>query len=197
MTSDDKYNKLTRKFNIELYPDNPYHAKAIQMLINAELSYNCRLAGILHDCDTYGETTPEHKEGDKKKPHYHFCLETKDAKRRSTLAKKLGIDERFIEPCEKWKGSLMYLIHYNIDKYQYSVDRLIGDSELINYICETSQKSNKYLQFNSIVNYINSCDGEILFTTLYSVCYKNGWLSALMKNQNLIINAVNQHNKKL
>lgn len=184
-----------RKFCIELYQDNPQHMRALEMLQNGKLSYIRRFVGILHDSDTYEETTTEHNEGDLKKSHYHILVDCSDAKKRTTIANKLDIDVRFIEPCEKWKGALMYLIHYNVDKYQYNTNALFGDSDLIQYICETSQKNNKYIQFNSVVQYIKNCDDVILFTDLFEVCAKNGWLSALMKNQNLFINAVNQHNK--
>ena len=192
------YAKRTRKFCIELYPDNENHVEAIDRILTEKIGYNkARWVGILHDRDTYEEETENHKEGETKKAHYHFCIELKDGKTRKTLAKHLGIEERFIEPCEKWKASLMYLIHFNVDKYQYEVGDLIGDTEFIQYIAETSQRDNKYLQFNNINNYIKNCNGEIAFTDLCEVCYKNGWLSALTKNQNLFINAVNQHNKHI
>ena len=188
--------KRTRNLSVELYPDNPKHAKALEIIQNGEIGYIKRFVGILHDCDTYEETTPEHNAGDTKKPHFHLFVELKDARTRVQFANKLDIESRFIEPLDKPKGFKMYLIHYNTDKYQYHVERLFGDRDIIQYICETANKDNKYLQFNCILEYIKK-SGFVDFVELGQTCYINGWYTALKQNQNFIINAVNQHNKSL
>ena len=191
-------NIRTRKFNLELYPDNEFHAKAIEKIINYELKGVKACLGIKHDKDTYEEDSESHIAGDTKKVHYHFCIEFENAHRRSGVAKALGLDsERFIEPCEKWKASLCYLIHLNTDKYQYDISELIGDSELISLVSEIKNGDKQGYAFYLMCDYIGNYDGFIDRAEFGKLCYKNGWYAALRANQQTINGCIYDHNKRL
>ena len=190
-------NKRTRTFCVELYPDNVLHKKAIDTILKGQFSFVRRWCGIKHDKDIYEETENGHKEGDTKKEHWHFVIECENQKTRNSLAKCLKLDtERFIEPCDKYKGALMYLIHYNTEKYQYSVDELLGSAEWISYITEHSHFENPYFEFNALCKFIDEFAGYLPFSAFGQICYKNGWARTLRHYQNFFINAVNDHNKR-
>ncbi|WP_308567763.1 Rep family protein [uncultured Eubacterium sp.] len=191
--------RYTRNFCIELYPDNDEHYKAIEKILNNEIFENTRYCGILHDCDIFLETTENHIEGELKKAHWHFVLVTKSAKTRQQIAKKLNVEHRFIEPCEKVKGSLTYLIHLNCDtKYQYDTSRLVGDIEFISFITEqvNKQKVNKNFAFKVLNDYIKNYDGYLSVTEFNDFVYSRGCVQQLKSFQFIFKNTIDEHNKK-
>lgn len=193
-------NKYTRNFCIELYPDNTEHSKAIEKIFNNELCTNYRYCGIIHDKDLFLDTNESHKEGDLKKAHYHFVISTKSAKTRFQIAKRLGIDERFVEPCEKIKGSLTYLVHLNVpDKYQYDCSRLVGDIDYIAYIVEQVNKENinKNISFKILNDFIKNYNGYLSFTEFNEYAYKCGCLQQLKTCQLFFKSAIDEHNNML
>lgn len=77
-------------------------------------------AYVLHDKDVYLDTdekkNPNHKEGEKKHPHWHIVFRSENAISTTSISKWFGIPENFIE-CPKGKGSFLdnveYLTHEN------------------------------------------------------------------------------------
>lgn len=106
-----------RKFVLILYPDDPSHVVALDMICKS-YSYAC----ILHNRDPCDEDGVEFK-----KPHYHVVIRFGNARSLSAIAKELGITENYIEPCSSLDSALLYLVHYNSDdKYQYEIDDVQG-----------------------------------------------------------------------
>lgn len=191
--------QYTRNFCIELYPDNDEHSKAIEKILNDELyPNNCRYCGIIHDSDIFLETTESHIEGEIKKLHWHFVLSTRSAKTRQQIAKKLNIEPRFIEPCEKIKGSLTYLVHLNCEnKYQYDTSKLVGDNDYIAYITEqvNKQNINKNFGFKILNDYIKNYDGCLTFSEFNEYAYMHGCLQQLRTSQLTFKCTIEEHNR--
>lgn len=126
-------NPRSRKFLIELYPDNAEHMKAYDKLNKA---YN--IVGILHNRDVYDkERKNEAGEvvnaiGELKKEHYHIILSFDNQRFLNPVAKELGIASRFVEKVGSYKTVCRYLIHLDDeDKAQYSLDELFGSPDMI------------------------------------------------------------------
>lgn len=190
--------RRTRNFCIELYPDNEEHSKAIEILLNNALFTGDRYCAIVHDMDTYEETTESHKEGELKKSHMHFVLSCLNGHTRKQVAKKLGIEFRFIEPCNDFKGALCYLVHLNTDKYQYDTSRLVGDSDYISTIIAQVNNSNvnRFYPFKLMNDYIKNYDGYLSLSVFNEFCFRNGCLKTLKSFQLQINNTITEHNKK-
>lgn len=188
--------KRTRTFCIELYPDNTEHCKAIEILLNNECYYGDRHCAIIHNKDIYTDTTENHKEGDFKKAHWHFVLICLNCHTREQIAKKLNIEIRFIEPCEKYKAALCYLVHLNTEKYQYDTDKLVGDIEFISYIRTQVNNSsvNRYLAFKLMNDYITNYNGYLKLSDFNRFCFENGCLQIFKSFQLQIIKTIEEHN---
>lgn len=130
-------NIKTRNFMLLLYPDNPVHVSAADLI---EGWHNPKrpidyISIMHHDYDIEGE---EIKEGEGK-PHYHYIVTFQNPAYQSAFAKKLGLltdlgepDVRFVQPCRNLDQSLLYLTHVQYpDKEQYSPSDLRGSPALI------------------------------------------------------------------
>ena len=139
-----------RNFRIELYEDqkkdnekglNNFDDTFFYILQNYDDSPRSQFLGIYHDKDSWSAKDYEEKQeymdsrgikvGDLKKPHYHFVVKFKEPRYRNTIAKELGIETRFILPCNDIKGAEDYCIHLNQpDKYLYDVNECFGSLKL-------------------------------------------------------------------
>lgn len=129
-------NIKTRNFMLLLYPDNPAHVKAADLIEGwnnpkRPIEY---LSIMHHDYDIEGE---EIREGEGK-PHYHYIVCFKNPVYQSALAKKLGLlndigepETQFVQPCRNLDKSLLYLTHVQYpEKEQYSPYDLRGSASL-------------------------------------------------------------------
>lgn len=137
-----------RNFCIELYPDNEQHQGIISDLKSFDSEY--KAVGILHDKDVYesGE-----KQGQLKKPHYHFVLRFPNQRYITSLAVELGMEENLIQPCESVRVSERYLLHYdNPEKYQYNKQDLVGNLivEVLKLVNDDTEESGLKLIFDWI-----------------------------------------------
>lgn len=175
-----------KAFNLVLYDEDETHKKAIDK-IKASYDY----AMICHDMDT------EEKTGEIKKEHYHVVLRFKNAKWNTALAEELGIKENYIEESRSLKRSLLYLIHYyDIDKYQYPVDKVSGPlKKLINgYIAnEDKTESEKVLE---IFEEIDQMDEYIEFSIFCKHIAKIGYWDVLRRSSGIFIKYLDLHNSK-
>lgn len=64
-------------------------------------------------------------ESNEKKEHFHVILSFENATKKETLAKKLGIQENYIDEIKSFRTICRYLIHIDDeDKFQYSLDQV-------------------------------------------------------------------------
>ena len=126
-------NFYIRNFRIEVYEDWE-NFNQVQEFINKNY---LQFIGIRHDKDVWTlQQYSEKKEycdergivaGQLKKPHWHYVIKFNNPRYRFTIAKELGINERFVLPCNNYRKAVEYLIHLNEDdKIEYSVDNCIG-----------------------------------------------------------------------
>lgn len=136
-------NSYCRKFVLELYHDWENYDNITEFIKSHYPLY----LGITHDKDIW--TVEDYLEkqkymddngikiGDTKKIHDYYVIEFANPRYRYTIAKELGIDDRFVHKVKKYRGALEYSIHLNnLDKHQYSVDETFGTLklELIKYV---------------------------------------------------------------
>lgn len=127
----------SRHFMLLLYPDNPVHVKALDVVENWNNSKRpLQYALILHrSYDMDGEEVKE----DAGKPHYHCVVSFDNPCYISALAKTLGLttdigeaDLQFIKVCHCLDKSLLYLTHTGYDdKEQYTPDDVRGTTALL------------------------------------------------------------------
>lgn len=182
-------NIRTRHFNVMLYPES--QQDVINTLIDI---YN--VAGILHDKDTYKEDSETHKAGELKKAHYHFVVRFSNARTVSAFAKELGIEERFIQPCNNFKASARYLLHLGkSDKYQYSVDDLIGDlkNDVIKLIDDNKTDEQKVKE---VIEMLENIESKISLSTFMSLCADMGYWHLVQRSNYIFVSMLKEHNSK-
>ncbi len=110
-SSEEIEEKRYRHFMILLYPEDSYFKEVLQDLKGSFKNY----AYIRH--------IPE---DDEKKEHVHLILSLDNPRTEESLAKRLGIDKRFVGHIKSLRGSCRYLVHMdNEEKYQYNLDQVI------------------------------------------------------------------------
>lgn len=151
-----------------------------------------RFIGIRHDKDewTYSDyqSRSEYMDshnihvGDLKKPHYHFVVKFENARFRDTVAKEIGMNSRFIFPCNKYQKAVEYLIHLNEDdKHLYDVSECFGTlvPDLKKFL---SKRINEEDRSNMILDIILSKEHWLLVDLLHEInnqglygTFRQGW----------------------
>lgn len=132
--SEEIEEKRYRNFMILLYPEWGSFEEILQDLKGSFKNY------------AYIKHIPE---SDEKKEHMHFILSLDNPRSEISLAKRLGIDSRFVKRMKSLRGGCRYLIHIdNEDKYQYNLEQVIVSK---------SFKSVYYKAFDDLM-----CDEEVL-----------------------------------
>lgn len=155
-----------RKFCLVLYPDDPSHAAAVDLLQSG--GYN--FAGILHDKDPVDDNAPD---GELKKPHWHIVLRFKNAVWNTAVAKELGIAENYLQSCKSLDGALCYLVHYgNDEKYQYDFETTFGSlrTRLASLLADTDESTRAL----TIYELIHNAPGFVTYTEVFEKACKAG-----------------------
>ena len=175
-------NTRSRLWNILLYPDDPTHVSALEVI---KKSFN--YVGILHDKDM------KEKSDGLKKAHYHIIIKLSQARWVTGLSSELGIDTRWFEKTGSWDRSARYLLHHGRDnKYQYSPDELFGP--LVPSVVKLLNDDDENVKVIKIIDLIDSINGEISFNFLVRLACKNGLYPELRRMGALGIRIVNEHN---
>lgn len=110
-TSEEIEEKRYRNFMILLYPEWENYKDILQDIKGSFKNY----AYIKHVA-----------EEEEKKEHLHLVLSLDNPRSETSLAKRLGIDKRFVKFVKSLRGSCRYLIHKdNEDKFQYNLDQVV------------------------------------------------------------------------
>lgn len=174
-------NTRERVWVVELWPDDPSHAHAIDSFDQ----YN--IVGILHDRDVKDD-------GSLAKPHHYRVYIFRHNKWRYALADELGITPNYIQEVQvSKKAACLYSIHYNDpDKFQYSLDDLYAGRGIVqSYISDNRTEPDKVL---SIIGYIDSQDCFVYYRPLTLWCVENGCYDALRRGGRVIEKIVKEHN---
>ncbi len=153
--------KQSRVFTCELYPDSSSYD--CDMLLRRLSYYWDKYYYILHDKDVYTEEDydkylsenkyePDWVIGQRKKPHYHVIGVNGSPCMLGRAAKKFGVPSNHVQPVQKFKNTVQYLIHLNNpNKYQYEPEEIITNDESLPTILkrkqEAEEKADMLLQF--------------------------------------------------
>lgn len=108
---EEKQSKKYRHWLILLYEDSKsYNFKDTLRILKSNKKY------------AYIKHFPESNE---KKEHFHCIISLDNATKKSTLAKKLGVQENYIDEVKNLRSICRYLIHKDDDdKYQYDIEQV-------------------------------------------------------------------------
>lgn len=120
--------KRVRSFAVELYPEWDNFEEILGNIVSMCEKY----AYITHDKDFK-------EDGTQKKTHVHVFVRNKNGATVSAYSKRLGIEQRFLQPINDEKGFLRYLTHSDDpDKHQYNRDEIHSNFDL-SYIYRTEK----------------------------------------------------------
>lgn len=124
MSKSKSTNIKSRTWLALLYPDDPTHVAALDVLTNENFNF----VGILHNKDEYIESEEVVEDQvDLKKAHYHIVMRFPNAIYLNSLASKLGIKSNYLRKSSDYNGALVYLVHHgDPTKYQYGAEELFG-----------------------------------------------------------------------
>lgn len=186
-----------RNHALLLYPDDPTHVKAVEII---QQSFDFAL--ILHDKDVYDkgdeELNPQHVAGTIKKPHWHVVLKFKDGVWRNALAKQLGIEANYIREVKKFDNALLYLIHYHdTDKAQYEAKEVKGNlaiklRELVNKM-EKGEGEKVY----ELITWLENDDTTVSVTDFAKYCALNGYWAEFRRSGAIFCKIIEEHNKSV
>lgn len=183
----------SRVMRLLLYPDNPQHNLAIMQLQSS--SYYA--VGICHNKDVYKEDSETHQAGELEKPHFHFIIKFPNPRYISGVAKALDIDERFVRTADSFKASCEYLCHFNNpEKYQYSLDDLVGQAVPEVKKLLTVKKPYE-LRLAEIYDFIQHKYGIISTADIVKFCLDTDNISALHGSGWIIRDLRDEHNAQI
>lgn len=195
-------NPRSRWFTLMLYPENKEHKEAVEKLSEIGVRY----AYILHDRDKWSkldeEEDPAKKAGEHKKEHWHIVVNTgTNARYKNSIAKALGIENRFIQSVANKDGALLYLTHENeatTEKHIYS-DSLIIDGGLKEEFLKAKKSKNKETEETRVVKLIEALESfitPITVTQFVRHCALNGMYAECRRLGNLMLRMIDEHNER-
>lgn len=158
-----------------LYDDDKTHQRAMQLI-----KENYLFLGILHDKDV-------DEKGQPKKPHFHYIIKLDTPTRNSTIARKLGIAENYVQVLISKRGARDYLTHkFNEDKYKYDESSVFGNLDLTEK--DEYEKENRFTYFSKLIfeNKIDSVGG------LIQLAINSGYYDVLKANTYLYIQLIKE-----
>lgn len=150
---------------------------------------------------------------DESKEHRHCIFHLKSAMTISALSKRIGIPERFIQPCKKGddlqdiNALKKYLIHADTKskregKSAYPIESIVGPDEkdcreyVVKYLKNNqSKKHEDDKDILRIIEFIESMDSEITTKELTRWCCMNGLYSVQRRAGYIVRDILIEHNK--
>jgi len=198
--SEKKNSKFyNRNFLLLLYPDNEQHINALNTVIRLYSDY----AFILHNKDEFLENQDiECVEIDElldshilKKEHYHVVIKFQNARYRSSVAKELEIEERFVRTANL-DASLLYLIHFDDeDKFQYSVDDVQGTLKLRLQKLIANRGKDEDTKVLDLLDHIDATTTTISISYFSRYCASNGMWDVYRRGASIFNACIFEHNQ--
>lgn len=204
MAGKEKKVKIPRfvAFTTLTYPENPDWDK--HFLLCDEIGYP--YAYCIHDRDLTGELDkPEEWKPDK--PHCQSIIRVPNGMTVSAIAKKLHIDERWVQGLSSYRSFCCYLNHSDSDslhdprKVCYPTENIVGSlSEVVIKEIEAhvtrNQARSKEDDVNilAILDFIEQFDYLPMSTLVRWAC-ESGYYSTLRRASGIIRDCVNEHNR--
>lgn len=172
---------------VELYLDTPQWQSSYDKLVNMD-----DVAYIHHDKD------------EEKKEHVHAIIRTRNPTWSTSICKQLGIEDRFIEQCNKLDSAFRYLIHATENaknKYQYDESEVIFTSKKMQrdflQALDTTVELNETEKVLGILDLLDSYDKHISYTEFIKLACENGYYDALRRANYLMTKIVDEHNTRI
>lgn len=170
-----------------LYDDSEnlnFNDKIITIAQNYDFVY------IKHDKDT--DTN-----GNLIKVHYHIILKFNNYKWLKSLSDELNIPMNYFEKINSLNNMLVYLIHYNnADKYQYSVNEVLGTSSLKIKLnkCISNIENTEEDKISIILDFIYSYPKPLSYRALVSFVLNKGLWAEFRRSASIIFKLLDEHN---
>ena len=188
-------------FGLLLYPDNPTHEKAVDMLMRLAPVWEWKFFLILHDKDLLdgSESEQEGMEENKgtpglKKAHWHVVVVSGDRKSPGTIAIQLGIEKRFVQGLSSIRGMLRYLIHTDFpDKHQYDPAEVICNDDYSKYLGSqsiTRTWADQLGEFLEMFENMAGRGGRLTFTAVLSEARKHGLARWVATNHQMVTKVI-------
>lgn len=179
----------SRLYVAVLYPEDPTHVACIEKL-NTN-GYN--FAAILHDKDVYEDGD---QKGEVKKAHWHIIIRFKNAVWSTAVAKELGIEHNYLEPCRDADAALLYLVHYGKEeKFQYEYEEVFGPMKikLATLLADTDEGTRAL----NVIEIIENSPGPIGYTELIRKAVAAGVYGDLIRMGSFATGAMREHNYEI
>ena len=169
----------SRTWMILTYEDNNQFDNVISALDELDFNY----AGRSHD-----------KEG---KPHHHIVVVFKDGRKRTDVAKDVGIDPRWLRAWDRKKKAFRYLCHKdNPERYQYTTDEIYGNlAEDAIKACNSGDAATEASAVAEIIELLDSCPYQVSYGWFIGKCAELGLWSTLRRMGNLACKMIDEHNE--
>lgn len=174
----------SRNYAIVLYPEDKTHVKALEVIKN-QFSY----AYILHNMDTYekdeiNEDTGEikHKQGERKKEHYHVLINFPNARTDAYIRELIG-EKIHIEKSSFYEMT-RYLIHLGYpNKHQYDKKEIVSNMQERIYKALEREYDKEELKSRLLLDFIFSETNQsfLTFKKLTEYAMQNDCLLELQK----------------
>lgn len=181
-----------RKYLLLLYPEDPTHVKAMELIETSGYQY----CGILHNKDTWDVTDDDlgdHEPGSLKKPHWHLVIKFKQARWSTALETELGIAPNYIRKCNSLDASLLYLIHDGFpDKYQYEFTEVFGNlAPALAKLLVADDEGSRVLE---IVKFIDDEQGFMTYRKALIMACENGLYGEFRRLGSGVKFLIDEHN---
>lgn len=181
-----------RNWAMVLYPDDPSHVAAMELLEKGGYKY----VAILHNQDTWADGESEaHEAGEPKKEHWHVVLKFTQARYNTALAKELGLKENYLEPCANFDAACLYLVHANAEeKHQYEPTELFGS--LVSTVVKLLSDDDEGTRVLEIVKTIDRSPGRAKYRDVLVWACQNGYYGEFRRLGSGVKYLIDEHNEE-
>lgn len=186
-----------RNWCMILYPDNEKHLEYKKYILA-----NNKSVYILHDKDEVeGGQLNEFDDKGKKKAHFHIYFEFESPRSLKSVCTYLGLEEcdlHLLQSCKSKWAYLKYILHFGYpEKFQYSIDDLKGDNDLIYKLNKKIMNDgmSEEKRVLELIQLINSQDGFISINEFAeTVCYLGKW-DIYRRSAIIFKSLIDEHNR--
>lgn len=163
-----------------------YDIEEVYSIIDKAKKNNIDYYYIYHNLDI-------NDDGTLKKPHYHIQLYNDNQKLIENWQKFYNVPSNRIEKIHNKIQAIRYLIHCdNNEKFQYQLEDIVTNSEIIKYFKSTISNENNEIEL--IYLHITKLKRHIGYKELWDFVIDNGIWSTYRRNYSIIKDLLYDHN---
>lgn len=179
-----------RNIGLLLYPEWENYQDILTKLLPYPHAY------IVHDKDL--KETEETEE--EKKVHTHCYIQFENARSFKSIAKWLGIEDRFVQGISNRNSYLRYLVHLdNPEKYQYSWEHIFiqGLEEEFTKAFSLSSKLSTGYEFKQMYEFITNSAKIVTYHDLSRYAIKEDIVTYLRQYYAILKDLLIEHNERI